>query len=1124
MLKKFKIQVVIYLLVFLISLLLLTRFWLPRGFTLAGHDSGLPLDSASFLISRLYAWNPNIGFGMDNSHLFGSLSLHLIDYLSSIITNTSYAGNWFNIFIWLSLILLAATFFAYNFRKIFGMYFVFLFPIFIIFNLYLFQSIYILERAKYSILVSTLIFSTILIKVVVKKIPMFIAVFFTALVFTIFNSGSLLGISLYGNPILITLGLLLFYLVYDFKNRDFSHVGRLLLFLVLTIPIFILLNIYQVLPYLSSVFDKSYISHIGSETISQSKEWVNYISRDTSILNIFRMQGVPNLYSQFGDANSEHPYAAIYLNNWFFIFVSYIFPVLSFFGILLARKLRQRKYFLMFMVITLLTIPFAAGTHAPFGFIYSYLYDHFPGFFVFRNPFYKFVGAYFISIGFLLAASLSLTISRFSSKILRGFFCLLVIGGWLGYHYNLFIPDKIFSWKTGMYTKIQVPEYVWDFNTWNSKENVDGSRILLLPSLTSSNLADSYQWGYWSLSPLTYSLPKIPGLINEADLTGEEKSWIGKIYSSLDCNNQDDFNKFASRLGVKYLLIRKDVEDSNAVKRAEKNLSSLSSIEKIQSFNKWNLYRVNIPLRAEIESVNSLTLVNPGDIYLSREFPITGDAVVQANNSIEEKLAPFIVEKTRTYSCQSCILEKIRAYANFPTVRVFPNSPFYFLKERREQKSIELTRDDGGKIINYLTNVFRRTAEVKSMLVLEIEDKFIVDNVEKINKYSDEVIFLLNKHSELKTDYLMVKQILDTVNPLLNEYRRFVKESTFGKHGSSVREAIYKEIGLLNEVENYYSSVVGNTKYLRDTKTYVIGNEAELYLDTESVSKDIDGNISLPTEIKYLYENKSDKLELEKSSSRWRKIVPLKSVSGGAVLNLSFNLPNVFSVIGKDLQDFPTGLYACISGEIFNFNPNKDYEISIQANNKVQRLALYNSKLEKLVDIYPLETTYPFRYIYEPRYNIPSSNLMLCTDDRDFPNIFSLEVYELVSPVLVAVNKTDITKKDLVNIKYQKINNTEYKISVLKTPKPIIINFNERYNSFWKIRPENENWFKSILSIENNNHFSLDGYTNSWIINPSNESEWIIEYVPQKLFYTGAVVSIFSFSIFTIICLWKKFK
>ncbi len=172
MLKKSKIQVVIYLLVFLVSLLLLTRFWLPRGFTLAGHDSGLPLDSASFLISRLYAWNPNIGFGMDNSHLFGSLSLHLIDYLSSIVANTSYAGNWFNVFIWLSLILLAATFFAYNFRKIFGMYFVFLFPIFIIFNLYLFQSIYILERAKYSILISTLIFSTILIKVVVKKIKL----------------------------------------------------------------------------------------------------------------------------------------------------------------------------------------------------------------------------------------------------------------------------------------------------------------------------------------------------------------------------------------------------------------------------------------------------------------------------------------------------------------------------------------------------------------------------------------------------------------------------------------------------------------------------------------------------------------------------------------------------------------------------------------------------------------------------------------------------------------------------------------------------------------------------------------------------------------------------------------
>ena len=168
--NKSKLIIFIYFFVGLVALFFLSRYWLPSGFAIAGHDSGLSFDSKEFLTSRFFSWNPNIGFGVDNSYIFGSIPLHFIDLVSSVVAGTFYAGNWFNIFFWLGAIFAAAIIFAYSLKRVFGTYFVFLFPIFVIFNFYLSQSLFILERAKYGIIVGILIFLTIVLKTLKKDI------------------------------------------------------------------------------------------------------------------------------------------------------------------------------------------------------------------------------------------------------------------------------------------------------------------------------------------------------------------------------------------------------------------------------------------------------------------------------------------------------------------------------------------------------------------------------------------------------------------------------------------------------------------------------------------------------------------------------------------------------------------------------------------------------------------------------------------------------------------------------------------------------------------------------------------------------------------------------------------
>lgn len=1115
-----------YAIVGLTALFLLSRFWLPSGYALVGHDSGLPLDSNSFLKSRLFAWNENIGFGVDNSYLFGSLPLHFVDYLSSLIGHTLYAGNWFNLFFWLALIFLSATLFAYTFKDIFGIYFVFIFPPLIVFNFYLSQSLFILERAKYSILAGSLIFLVVLFKVLNKKISILIGAMLASLIFLFLNGGSLLGVSLYGNLIIILLAILIFYLISGIAKRDFSSLIRLVLFFITTFVIFLGLNSYQLLPYLPNVFNKNYLVHLGGEGVAQSKDWVNYVSRDVSFLNLFRFQGTPTWYSPLGGASSQHPYSQLYINNPLYVLISFVFPAILFCSLILAKGKTQKKFILLFLLVVLLAMLFAAGTHPPFGFFYGFLYDHVPGFFVFRNPYYKFAGAFFIGACFLISASFSMIASRIKFKIISYLMCFLVVIGWLGYHYDLLLPEKVFTWKPEFSTRMKIPDYVWDFNDWNKKENVDNKKILLVPSLGNSDLADGYTWGYWSLSPLTYVFASVPGLVNEGDLIGEEKGWVGKVYETISADDERNFLQLTSRLGIKYILFRKDSINLVNRKNLEKSLSSFTNIQKIKSFDKWDLYQINKTLEPEIKGLNSITLVQEGKDYIAREFLHDKSVVAQGSGFSESNLAPFIDQKVRAYTCQSCLLERIQTFINFPVVRVFSNSPFYFLKERRERKILESSKDDGSRIMIHLTNVFRRFSEVKSMFILGVEDRYIIDNVTMSNQYLNTVNRLLKNHPELGTNYLMAKQVLDIVSPLLNEFHRFVIGSDFGRRPSEVRAVVYNEIKSLNEINDYFSILLHNSNYLRNNKTYSLGEEQVLYLDTLSLSKNSLGKLSLPVDISYFYGDKETKVKLDVTGdSRWFKINLNPSVPLGSMLNLSFDLPNIFGYPKKSLQTFPSGSLGCVYGRIINFQTGKSYEINVLVKSKAQRLALYNSDLDRLVDIYPIETSVPFRYVYEPDLNNSDSSIMVCTDDRDFPDIGYLAVYEMISPNLLAVSDLSITTNFNFGITFKKINPTLYKVTITDPTKPFILKFGQRFSPLWKLYPANSSWIKDYFTGKTeNNHITVDGYANAWILNPLGQTEWIIEYVPQEFFYTGLTITIVSLAVLGGIIIWTKLK
>jgi len=500
-----------YLIVCLALLWIMTGIWLPEGYAITGHDSGLAVDAKEFLNSRLFAWDSRQNFGADNSQHFGSITIHFLDYLFSVVAGVPYAGNRISLFFWLSLLFVSGFIFAYSLKERLGALLPILFPVFITFNFYIFQSVFILERAKFGLFAALLLLLTISFKVLENELSPILGAILVSLLFFVFNGGSWLGLPLYGGIGASLLVFIVFVIISSVQTKNFKSFKRILFLFLLSLLGYLLLNSYSIIPYINTFLqgDIALLSDTG--VLAGNKGWLDYISQRTSLINLLRLQGIPDWYSTNNVASLLHPYAGRYINNALLILVSFIIPFLAFLGFSLTKVHKQRSLLGFFGVLTLVGFFFAAGTHPPLGFIYSALFENVSIFSIFRSPYYKFGIVFTLGMSVLLAFTINILIeklvdylSRVSSPLKKPFIlktfslvlALVTILLWLFYHYVLFQPDTIFHWRDNFTTKVKIPEYV---NVFARKDlDFNQGRALLVPELNDSWRNDAYQWGYWS--------------------------------------------------------------------------------------------------------------------------------------------------------------------------------------------------------------------------------------------------------------------------------------------------------------------------------------------------------------------------------------------------------------------------------------------------------------------------------------------------------------------------------------------------------------------------------------------------------------------------------------------------
>ena len=301
-------------------------------------------------------------------------------------------------------------------------------------------------------------------------------------------------------------------------------------------------------------------------------------------------------------------YGTIYLSP-LFIFLSWIVPLVALFSYSTFRKL---KFYLFFGVFFLFSLFMNLGSNLPGGPLFVWIFQTFPAFQAFRNPFEKsgliLTMAYspFFAIG---TAVVSLWLGKFLKSISPRFFVVVI----------MILVCGFFLWPiwTGQFAGgfklnpwVKVPDYYKSLNDWLNSQPDDG-RIIHFPINGGDGLRYSWEYPYSGIEPGEYifSRPSIGKNGQQSKLyynvlLQRFDKFLPKAYGSDPDISRSDFRSATfleelSKLNVRYIILHKDIDPDIGLigpfEPVEKYLKTQEHIKKINTFGKLDVYGVEIP-------------------------------------------------------------------------------------------------------------------------------------------------------------------------------------------------------------------------------------------------------------------------------------------------------------------------------------------------------------------------------------------------------------------------------------------------------------------------------------------------------------------------------------------------
>jgi len=616
--------------------------WFSRNLLITGVDVNFSPFPWERFFERLYAWYPKVAGGSDRSNNFSSLPYIAIQAILSllpidIITVEKLSYVFWMFFSGLAMYWMITSFIdnSFKYKSLTGLFG----SVIYMFNFYQ-PFLWVRLQLAVAALVLFPIFLSIIHQIYNSKLSLIKSSFYIVCISFI---AAPIGIQ---PPLIYAMLLMLvFFIIYESLLKLRSESVRTIFFKFVTsimlIVLFFIGGSFWFIPLISFIIFSGYINTgVGLEVYSVNKllEWV---SKSTSFLNIFRLFGDVSYFESWGGERYLEMFK-IYETNPILIFLSFLLPLLVFGSFLFYKK---NNYIRFFIIIVLGSLFLSKGTHQPFGGIYSWLIKHAPSFWIQRAPWqkftaitiigYAFLGGFFIVQLFDLFVKFissrfknrNLLLLKFVPYIILIILLITLVGFNFFFLFGHMFPSNDrgtgFNHKYNLSFHIKFPDYIYELKSKINLEK-DYYKILLLPD----DKTNVYSWGYGGTADITdilFNKGIIQRLYGEGYAPPQTVELLYQLFiNELYYGNSTD-PILLRLLGVKYILQRNDFRynfygDTDSPYFIKQALKKYKDITLAFSKGKWDLYRIDktypmvyVPqtniVYNEVESIYSLNKI-----------------------------------------------------------------------------------------------------------------------------------------------------------------------------------------------------------------------------------------------------------------------------------------------------------------------------------------------------------------------------------------------------------------------------------------------------------------------------------------------------------------------------------
>ena len=562
--------------------------WFKNDLIIAGGDESILLNPGSMIKSTFYAWNPIFNGGNpvgdyqgNGAHLFPfilfwtafdklGLSLVVIEKLWFVLT-------WF--FSGLGIYYLCQVLFKEkkesNLAGIFS-------STLYLFNIYIMQYILMYTvRLPIMVLPWILAFTIKGLREYKLKYAALIAI------------ASLFGASGWVNPpsasvmIIIPVLYIFFHILYSKEAK------KTFIFIFWTLVFSILINIFWLYPFMVNLFLS--VSEI-------KKSGTIFFFETTSVYDVFRFLGSWS-FKEKSMILSYFPLHTLYYNNWLFIILSYFIPIISLSGFLFLKFIRNNKVLIFFLFLAVLGIFLVKGPQEPLAFLNKLLYQYIPGFWMFREPYAKFMPIVILAFSVLYGASLMYLITKFKGALLKTI--LTISGVLIAILTALPLPmgETIWHYYDGPAKPyfVKIPDYWFKTADW-LKQNNPYATILTLPKNGTNSTSYDWESGFTLKGSVATVFLVNPYFYYQHVPIYQNEKTIRMIYDHIISRDQSEMASKLGFFGIKYLLTQRDIDERYNVLSNEELTNSLKvnnilenkkGLEKILTFDKLDLWEIN---------------------------------------------------------------------------------------------------------------------------------------------------------------------------------------------------------------------------------------------------------------------------------------------------------------------------------------------------------------------------------------------------------------------------------------------------------------------------------------------------------------------------------------------------